>query len=228
MTSRLEHPSVLRVAEALQREGKAEVYWARALPDGRVDVEDIETALAKGRVRLRGGSGRELRDSGVVQPVSEIIEAAHRAGARVHVDAVQAFGRTSDVAAHADTRSLAAHKMRGPKSIGALLTRPGVTLEAILLGGSQERGLRPGTVDPVAAAGLAAAATRSLASPPRWAALAPLRDGLEARLLRLAPRARVNGALTSRMPHVSSIAFPGWRGPDLVAALWDPGGPRRV
>jgi cysteine desulfurase len=216
VTSRLEHPSITRVAEGLERDGKAEVTWARALSDGRVDVEDIARALARGGVRLVTVQAVSS-ETGVVQPVAEVIEAARRAGVRVHVDAVQAFGRTADVAAEADTRSLAAHKLRGPKSIGALLTRPGVVLEPVLLGGSQERGLRPGTVDPVAAAGLRAAAW--LASPARWASLAPLRDDLEARLLRLAPGARVNGARAPRVPHVTNLAFPCWRGPDLVAAL---------
>jgi cysteine desulfurase len=158
-------------------------------------------------------------ETGVIQPVSDVIAAARRAGARVHVDAVQAFGRTEDVAAEADARSLAAHKIRGPKSIGALITRPGVPIAAVLLGGSQERGVRPGTTDPVAAAGLGAAARHALTAPARWQALAPLRDRLEAGLLRLAPGARVNGASAPRMPHVTNVAFQGWNGPELVAAL---------
>jgi cysteine desulfurase len=218
VTSRLEHPSVTRVAEALEREGKAEIVWVGALPDGRVDQEEIARALAKGGVRLVAVQAVNS-ETGVIQPIDEVIEAAHRAGARVHVDAVQAFGRTATVAVGADTRSLAAHKLRGPKSIGALISSPGTPLSPVLVGGSQERGLRPGTVDPVAAAGLAAAARHALASPARWASLGPLRDELERGLLRLAPRAHVNAAGAPRMAHVTSVAFPGWNGPDLVAAL---------
>jgi cysteine desulfurase len=218
VTSRLEHPSVTRVAEALEREGKAEVVWVGASTDGGVRVDEVRRALDRGGVRLVAVQAVNS-ETGVVQPVEEVIEAAHRAGARVHVDAVQAFGRTTELARGADTRSLAAHKLRGPKSIGALVTLPGTPLAPVLVGGSQERGLRPGTVDPVAAAGLAAAARRALSSPARWEKLAPLRDRLEAALLRLAPGARVNGAAAPRMPHVTSIAFPRWNGPDLVAAL---------
>jgi cysteine desulfurase len=136
----------------------------------------------------------------------------------VHVDAVQSFGRSDATWAEADTRSLAAHKMRGPKSIGALVARPGMVLEPVLLGGSQERGLRPGTMDPVAAAGLEAAARHALGSPARWRVLAALRDELEARLLGLAS-ARANGAAAPRAPHVTSVAFFGWSSPELVAAL---------
>ena len=144
---------------------------------------------------------------------------ARRAGVRVHVDAVQSFGRSEATWPEADTRSLAGHKMRGPKSIGALLTRPGLPVAPVLLGGSQERGLRPGTVDPVAAAGLAAAARHAATSPALWAAVAPLRDELERGLLAVAPGVRVNGAGAPRAPHVASVAFPGWTGPELVAAL---------
>jgi cysteine desulfurase len=218
VTSRLEHPSVTRVAEALEREGRASVRWVGVRGDGLLDLEDLERALAAGAMRLVAVQSVNS-ETGVIQPVAEVLALARRAGARVHVDAVQAFGRAADVSAAADTRSLAAHKVRGPKSIGALVLRPGVLIAPVLLGGSQERGARPGTTDPAAAAGLAAAAQHAMESPPRWQALTPLRDALEAGLVRLVPDARVNGAGAPRMPHVSNVAFPGWRGPELVAAL---------
>ncbi len=217
LTSRLEHPSVTRVAEALEREGRARVRWLRVLPEGTIDLDDLALAC-EGDVRLLAVQTVN-QETGVLQPVREAIELARRAGARVHVDAVQSFGRSDETAPEADTRSMAAHKMRGPKSMGALVTRPGVPLAPLLLGGSQERGLRPGTVDPVVAAGFEVAARHALASASRWAALASLRDELEAGLLRLAPGARVNGAGAPRAPHVTSIAFPGWAAPELVAAL---------
>jgi cysteine desulfurase len=218
ITSRLEHPSVTRVAEALEAEGRARVRWLRCLPQGTIDLDDLARALSEGDVRLVALQAVNA-ETGVLQPVRESMAMARRAGVRVHVDAVQSFGRSDDVAEEADTRSLAAHKMRGPKSIGALIARPGVPLAPILLGGSQERGLRPGTVDPVAAAGLFVAARRALTSPARWAALVPLRDALEAGLLRLARGARVNGVTAPRAPHVTSVAFPQWTGAELVAAL---------
>jgi cysteine desulfurase len=218
VTSRLEHPSVTRVAEALEREGRARVRWLKVLPEGTIDVADLERALAEGDVRLVAVQTVNP-ETGVVQPVGEVLATARRAGVRVHVDAVQAFGRTEATWEDADTRSLAAHKMRGPKSIGALVTRPGVGIQPVLLGGSQERGLRPGTVDAAAAAGLAVAATHALGSPSRWRALAPLRDALESGLLRIARGARVNGARAERAAHITSVAFPGWSSPELVAAL---------
>jgi cysteine desulfurase len=218
VTSRLEHPSVARVAEALEREGVARVRWVAVRSDGLLDLEDLERALSEAPVRLVAVQAVNS-ETGVIQPVGEAIAAARRVGARVHVDAVQAFGRSEDLAVDADTRSLAGHKLRGPKSIGALVGRPGVSIAPVLLGGSQERGVRPGTTDPIAAAGLAAAVLHAMTSPPRWQALAPLRDELEAALVRMVAGARVNGADAPRMPHVASVAFPGWRGPELVAAL---------
>ncbi len=219
VTSRLEHPSVTRAAEALEREGRARVEWVRVRSDGTLDLDDLRRALATGNVRLVAVQAVNP-ETGVIQPVADAMAEARASGARVHVDAVQAFGRCEDVGAGADTRSLAGHKLRGPKSIGALLTRPGSPLVPVLHGGSQERGARPGTTDPVAAAGLAVAARHAARSVERWAALAPLRDELEAGLLRCAPGARVNGrSAPRRMPHVANVAFPGWRGPELVAAL---------
>jgi cysteine desulfurase len=218
VTSRLEHPSVTRVAEALEREGRARVRWLRVRGDGRLDLEDLARALAEGDVRLVAVQAANP-ETGVVQPIRDVLGMARRAGARVHVDAVQAFGRSNDLAYEADTRSLAAHKMRGPKSIGALVSRPGVSIEPVLLGGSQEEGVRPGTVDPLSAAGLAVAARHAMSSPERWQALGPLRDALEGGLLGLSRGARVNGIAATRAPHVASVAFPGWASADLVAAL---------
>jgi cysteine desulfurase len=219
VTSRLEHPSVARVAEALERDGHARIRWVRVRPEGTIDLDDLARACAEGdNVRLVAVQAINS-ETGVVQPIGDVVAIAKRIGARVHVDAVQAFGRTDDLAENADTRSLSAHKMRGPKSIGALVTRPGVPLAPILFGGSQERGLRPGTLDPAAAAGLAVAARHALASPGRWRAIAPLRDALEAGLLGLLSDAHVNGAQANRAPHATSVSFPGWDAPELVAAL---------
>ncbi|HSY21069.1 MAG TPA: cysteine desulfurase family protein [Polyangiaceae bacterium] len=218
VTSRLEHPSVTRVAEALEREGMARVRWVAVRPEGTIDLGDLARALMEGPVRLVAVQAVNA-ETGVVQPIADVLAAAKAHGALIHVDAVQAFGRTEEVARGADTRSLAGHKMRGPKSMGALIGRPGLRIAPVLVGGSQERGVRPGTIDPVAAAGLHAAAERAVNGPARWNAVALLRDALEHGLLRLYAKARVNGRNAMRAPHVTNIAFPGWAGPELVAGL---------
>jgi cysteine desulfurase len=149
---------------------------------------------------------------------------AQARGVWVHVDAVQAFGRVQNasiLARRADSVAIAAHKMRGPKGIGALAANAGARIVPILVGGAQERGLRPGTVDPIACAGFAAAIARAEESARAYASKAPLRDRLESELL--ARGAERNGDPTSgdheRAPHVTSVAFPFFSGPEMVAAL---------
>ncbi|MBX3189005.1 MAG: cysteine desulfurase [Labilithrix sp.] len=221
LTSRLEHPSIVKVAEALEREGRARVRFLRVTPLGVVDLEDLDRALAEARGEIALVTVQAVNhETGVVQPVAEVIERAHAAGARVHVDAVQAWGKidTSPLA-RADSTSLAIHKLRGPKGIGALATRPGLSLSAVLLGGAQERGLRPGTTDPVLAAGLGAAARYAKDGHLRYARIAEKRDALERALLVGASKPRVAGDAARRAPHVSNLVWPGWVGAELVAAL---------
>ncbi len=219
VTSRLEHPSVAKVAEALEREGKARVRWVDVRPDGAVDLTDFDRAMDDPDVRLVAVQAVN-GETGVIQPLAEIFARTgkHPKNPRVHVDAVQAFGKLSDlsVLAQADTLAVAAHKFRGPKSIGALVARPGARVTPVLLGGSQERGLRPGTVDPIGAAGLAVAARHACTSPARYADLAALRDRLEAGLLARGARRVGEGP---RVPHVANLSFRGWVGGELVAAL---------
>ncbi len=224
ITSRLEHPSVSRVAEALAHEGKARVRWLRVTPAGTVDLHDLEAALAEGGDAVALVTVQALNhETGIAQPVRDVIALSHAAGARVHVDAVQAWGKVStDSLADADTASLAAHKLRGPKGIGALVTRAGLRLVPLLLGGAQEKGLRPGTVDPALAAGLGIAARRAMGMPVQYARIATKRDALERALLALSSAGagpRVVGDSRLRAPHVSTLVWPGWMGGELVAAL---------
>ncbi|WP_437339004.1 cysteine desulfurase family protein [Sorangium sp. So ce394] len=225
VVSRIEHPSVTRAAEGLAGRG-VHVAWVDPEPSGRVAPEAIAAAIdratAVAPVRLVSLQAVN-HETGVVQPVAEAAAIVHARGARLHVDAVQAVGRLPpDAWAGADLVSVAAHKIRGPKGIGALAARPGIRLRPVLLGGAQERGLRPGTQDPMAAAGFAVAAGRALGAPARYAALAPLRDRLEAELTqvgRAAGASPVRNGEGARAPHVTNLSWPGWRGDELCAAL---------
>lgn len=224
VTSHLEHPSVSRVAAALEREGRARTRWVRVLPTGALDLADLELAIAETKGALALVTVQAMNhESGVLQPVREVIALAHAVGARVHVDAVQAWGKLDTAAVSAaDTASLAAHKLRGPKGIGALIARSTSDLIPVLLGGAQEKGLRPGTVDPSLAAGLGVAARHAHGGSMRYACIAGRRDRLEAALLELRSdhrRARVAGDPARRAPHVSLLVWPGWAGAELVAAL---------
>ena len=225
VTSRLEHPSVLAYADVLAASG-VRVRWVQPSPGGHLAVAAFAEALAE---RVAGepvlvATHAVHHETGAIQPIAALVVLVARAGAELHVDAVQAAGRVAPEAWRgAHTTALASHKLRGPKGIGALVSRPGVLVRPILRGGSQERGLRPGTLDPVAAAGFGAAARRALdAGPARYEALRSLRDTLEQGLLTLGAEAGVVVTVTAsepRAPHVSHVLIDGWSGDELVAAL---------
>ncbi len=219
----LEHASIVTLARALGRRG-VDVRFAKVRRSGEVDVDDVARLVAEVRnlrlVAIQAVNG----ETGIVQPYEAIAALAHARGAVVHVDAIQAVGRIDAPEggwlAHADTVSLAAHKIRGPKGIGALATRPGHPLRPLLLGGSQERGLRPGTQDAALAAGFALAARAAREGLAAYRAIVPLRDDFERGLLSLGSGARVarNGS-GPRVAHVVNVSFDGWTSPELVAAL---------
>lgn len=219
ITSPLEHPSVAKTAAALEAEGLCRVIWLRAEPSGQIALEHLAEALRDAGAHTLIAVQAVNHETGVLQPLGEVFRLAREREARVHVDAVQAFGRTDALWLEADSRALAGHKLRGPKGIGALLVRPGGAIVAQLHGGAQERGLRAGTVDPAACAGLAVAARYAREGPARYRLLEPLARELERRLLQLAPDSRIAGREVARAPHVVNWVVPGVVGPELVAAL---------
>lgn len=214
--SRLEHPSVTRVAEQLEQRG-IPVAWVEVPASGRLEPEAYREALTN----LPPGSVAALmaanHETGVLQPLEEVALVAHARGATLHVDAVQALGKMPpETWRFADSMAVAAHKIRGPKGIGALAFRGNRAPKPVLLGGSQERGLRPGTVDPIAAAGFMAALVHAEQGPARYAELRSMRDDFERAFVSVA---EANGGTVPRLPHVSNLSFLGSSGDELVAAL---------
>jgi cysteine desulfurase len=217
VTSELEHPSVTRVAKELERRQRT-VRWLDVGRSGQIDVASLARCLED----LPDGTVVAVQavnhETGVIQPLADVVDLTHRASAWLHVDAVQAVGKLGREAfLHADSLTIAAHKMRGPKGVGALLWRCGRRPpRPLLFGGSQQRGFRPGTVDPMAVVGFAAAFTRATEGPTDRSHLAQLRDYLEREL---AAVGELNCAGMPRVGHVSSLYVPGWSGDELVAAL---------
>jgi cysteine desulfurase len=216
LCSRLEHPSVIRVVEAV--ESACQVHWIPVDEGGRVDIEVISRTLRE----VVGDAVVVIQavnhETGVIQPVEEVIEVAHEKGAMVHVDAVQGVGKLEGSPwRDADTVALTAHKIRGPKGIGALVGGACQSVRPLLLGGPQERKLRPGTVSVPLAVGFGVAASWARTSPARYADVRVLRDRLEHALLSLG--AQRNGSREPRVPHVLNVSFEGLRGDELVAAL---------
>jgi cysteine desulfurase len=161
-------------------------------------------------------------ETGVLQPIETLARVAAQRGVPFHTDAVQALGKRELglAALPVDFASFAAHKLGGPKGIGALYLRPGRELDPLLRGGGQERRRRPGTENVPGIAGFGAAcaaAAREL--PGRAARLGALRErlwsGVEAKI----PGAHRNGALEHTLEHTLNVSFPGASGEALVMAL---------
>jgi cysteine desulfurase len=149
---------------------------------------------------------------GVLQPVAEVGARCRDAGVVFHSDAVQALGkvpvRVDEVPV--DLVAFSAHKVGGPKGIGALYVRRGTQLRPLLFGGGQERGLRPGTEDVAGAAGFAAAAEAAEAEHgPAMARIGAMRDRLEGALRERVPGLVVNAAGAPRLSTISNLSVPG-------------------
>ena len=161
-------------------------------------------------------------ETGVIQPVHTLAQSAHAAGARVHVDLVQAAGKVPvDVHAHEiDFASLSAHKIHGPKGVGALYLRAGTELEQPLLtGGDQEDLRRAGTENVPGIIGFGAAAELALAAAETYANLATLRERFMELLRAGGVEPAINGAAAPRLPHVLNMRVPGVSAESLLILL---------
>ncbi len=210
VTTAVEHPSILLLARDLVRRG-----WPVTIvpvdDQGRVDLAELAAAV-DGTTALVSVQWAN-NETGTIQPVTEAAAIAHAAGALFHTDAVQAAGRipVSGPAAGADLLTISAHKIHGPKGIGALWVRKGTDL-APLVHGHQERSRRGGTENVPAIAGFAAAALQAMDALPAMADVAALRDRLERAILAGCPGAAVNGAGADRLPNTANIRFSGPQG----------------
>ena len=153
--SAIEHDSILDLVPMLHERG-FEVRLAAADCDGVITPEALSDVLDQSVALVSVMSANN--ETGVIQPVGELSRLAHRVGALLHTDAVQAFGRVPLELDDVDAVSIAAHKIGGPVGIGALAVRGRVPLRPLMLGGGQELGRRPGTQDVRAALAFAAAA----------------------------------------------------------------------
>jgi len=221
VTLATEHKCVLESAARLAREGFA-VDVLPVAPDGLVNLKTLaETVTARTALVSVMAVNNEI---GVIQPLAEIGRIARSAGALFHSDCAQALGRLPlDVEGLGlDLASLSAHKVYGPKGIGALYVRrrPRAPLEPLLAGGGQERGLRAGTLAPFLCAGFGAAcriAGAEMDSENRR--IRHLRDGFLARLQAAAPDITLNGDPAQRVAANLNLTFPGIETADMLAAL---------
>jgi cysteine desulfurase len=219
--SALEHPSVADAARALAERG-LEVTMVAPSPGGQCTADAFAAAVRADTALV--ACMWVQNEIGTVQPVEAIARAVKARAPRchVHVDAVQALGKLAvDVgAAPYDSLAISAHKIHGPKGVGALWLKKGAHVRPLVFGGGQERGLRPGTegVPGIVALGLAcelALAGRAEAA----ARMERQRERLWAAVAEGLPAARRNGEAAATAPHILSIGVPGVAAEPLLHAL---------
>ncbi len=219
ITTSIEHSAVLRAAERVAERG-AEVTFIPPQPDGLIDPETIRGAL-KPNTRLISVMLAN-NETGVLQPVEEIGQIALEAGACFHIDAVQGAGKVPfDVSRYScHLLSISAHKVHGPKGVGAMYVRRGTPVDPLMVGGSHERRRRAGTENVPGIVGLGKAAELAMESLADGAIdrVAALRDRLEAGILAI-PGTGINGAGAPRAANTTNIRFDQVEGEALVIAL---------
>jgi cysteine desulfurase len=209
LVSAIEHPSVIGAAEQLARLGfdveKIPVDHAGVCKlDALVSLVEKPTALVS--MMLANN------ETGVIQPVVEAAAICRNLGILFHTDAVQAVGK---IPVHfrelgVDAMTFTGHKLSGPRGIGGLILRHGVTPEPILFGGFQQMAIRPGTEDVALAAGMCRALELYQQNPrQRYQHLLELRDKLQHNLLSEFEDLVINGFAAERVPHTLNISFPG-------------------
>ncbi len=217
VTTSIEHPSVLEPIRELALRGH-EISLVPPDPDGRVSQERIIEAIRDDTklvcVMLANN------ETGMIQPVRAVAELCRIRGIHMHCDAVQAAGKLEFTAEDlgVDTLAISAHKLHGPKGIGALFVRTGISLERHMGGGAQERRRRAGTENVPLAAGFAAAAELAAGASAQMRPVEALRDRLEELVRRKLRHALINGS-GLRIPNTSNLRFPGADGESLVIAL---------
>jgi cysteine desulfurase len=212
VTSAIEHPAVLETARALAARG-VRLTVAPVDADGVVDVESIRKSLSADTRLVTIMAANNV--IGTLQPLPKIANAVRGSGALFHTDAIQAVGKVPlNVKSLAiDLMSLSAHKLHGPKGVGALFVRNGVKLQPIVFGGGQERGLRSATENVAGIVGLGRAAELALAERAADnARLVALRDRLIAGVLDACANAYLIGHAERRLPGHVSLGFSGQEG----------------
>lgn len=223
VTTAIEHKAVLEPIERLVQRG-FEATVLKPGHDGRVSADSVIEAVRQDTVLVSVMAANN--ETGAVQPVDEVARSLSDHDTYFHVDAAQAFGKVDNVVSNKriDMISISGHKLYAPKGIGALIVRRRgyrrVPLTPLLVGGGQERGLRPGTLPVPLIAGLGTAvssATKDQAA--RAARVAELRSGLVEALTPL--NVRINGSLDNTLASTLNFSVPGVDGEAAILALKD-------
>ena len=217
--SSIEHPAILESARFLERKN-VKVTYLPVDATGIVEIDALRDALTPKTALV--SVMHASNEIGTIQPIEKIARIAHEKGVPVHTDAVQTFGKI-DVDVRrlgVDLLTVSAHKIYGPKGVGALYVRKGTNLLPFLHGGHQERNLRAGTENTAGIVGFGEAVRvleeRGKKDRPRIEKMAEaLKKGIEDRV----PRVRFNGHPTNRVKSTLNFAFPGLEAEAILLAL---------
>ncbi|GHB55181.1 cysteine desulfurase family protein [Persicitalea jodogahamensis] len=214
-----EHKAVLDACQHLEALG-AEITYLTAAPDGLINLRQIEQALRPDTLLVSVMYANN--EIGVIQPIADIGALCRANGVFFHTDATQAAGKITVGVEYdcVDLLSLSAHKLYGPKGVGALFVRKGTNLTAQLDGGRHERGLRSGTLNVPGIVGFGKACRLAAATmPTERERLKTLRDQLEKEILETVADVRINGNQEKRLPQTTNLSFEGVDGEALLMAF---------
>ncbi|MGB2107914.1 MAG: cysteine desulfurase family protein [Candidatus Puniceispirillum sp.] len=217
VTSAIEHDSV--------RESASNASIINVTPDGVIDLDHARDVLAALPDAQRPSTILSVmavnNETGVIQPLAELVALAHEYGVAVHSDMVQMLGKDhfSFATLGLDYASLSAHKIGGPSGVGALLVKPGNALTSLLRGGGQEQGRRSGTENFVGIAGFGAAATAAFGDVTHYQAMSKWRNQFEVMMRENVPEVSIFGQQAERVGNTSCVAIAGKSAETMVMAL---------
>jgi cysteine desulfurase NifS len=218
ITSAVEHPSIMSVCSWLGKCGY-EITYLKVDGTGRVNPDDLVRAINETTCLVSIMTANN--ETGTINPVRELAQICRQRSVAFHTDATQAIGKIPvDVEAlGVDLLTISAHKLYGPKGVGALFVRKGVSLEPLIHGGKQEGAYRAGTENVTGIVGLGKAAELAAQRLPDMDKVRILRNRLEQGIRDLVPEARLNGHVQERLPNTLNMLLPGLRGESLVMAM---------
>jgi cysteine desulfurase len=224
ITQAIEHKAVLDTCKRLEKDG-VRVTYLPVKTDGRIDLDQLRDAITDKTILISIMYANN--EIGAVQPMKEISQIAKEKGILFHSDAVQAVGKipVNVIADGIDVMSMTAHKLYGPKGVGALYVRrrnPRVQITAQMDGGGHERGMRSGTLNVAGIVGLGAAceiAHKEMAEESKK--LMALRDRLKDKLTSALDEVYINGSWEHRLPHNLNISFNYVEGESLLMGIND-------
>ena len=218
ISAKTEHHAVLNAIEHLEKHEGFEVTWLNVSRDGIIDLDQLADAI-RPETRLVSIMSAN-NETGVIQPMREISHICRERGILLHMDMVQSFGKIDADLSLVDAASFAAHKFYGPKGVGFLFLRSGLSIQPIMFGGAHENERRPGTENVAAIVGMAAAAEWTLGGCQQAQEReAQLRDELWTRIAENVPDAKQNGANAPRLANTLNVSLLGIDSEMLLIAL---------